>query len=574
MDTMNNDFNENRRDAVNDQAVQAETVNDSTQVNEEASTEEVKAEAEQVYTSTEIFEEAAPETLGEAPAPQKKLRKMVIAAVIALAVLIAASFTALAISNSPAVVAERALENALDDLLARDELAYFSSIFSGGSIDVEASGELDGAKLDGKGKIYLNDKAGELMIDGLELNITANNETRTLTGSIYSSNSASYVYNDEILGGTYGIKRGKLEEKLEDSIFNPESESEYALDEDSYKALRSICRRIDSGLSEELSGDVDKVAARYSRMIKKTIAKHAIFKSKNEKIELHTGEMSTRVVYVIITPEATANILKDIFEYIENDDKLRELVIEYYEEYAEILEFGENTDEDFDIEDEYYEFIDGLEESLDLTLESLDEEDDESFIALCIATPVMSSKAVKIWALEGEDIEYMFDEDEVTELFYVDFGKDGLKKTTEIVGKIGEDGGEIKYVVNTDEEGAIKYELKIGSVVSVFLDLDETNGDFELSFDLMTDEFFDEHLIYYAKGDYTVDGDKATFEVNKLRVNNVSIMGKGTEIIITFDKSDKMPTPKKNFSDVLDLSDDDVKEIVERFEEWSGMTEE
>ena len=208
MDTMNNDFNENRRDAVNDQAVQAETVNDSTQVNEEASTEEVKAEAEQVYTSTEIFEEAAPKTLGEAPAPQKKLRKMVIAAVIALAVLIAASFTALAISNSPAVVAERALENALDDLLARDELAYFSSISSGGSIDVEASGELDGAKLDGKGKIYLNDKAGELMIDGLELNITANNETRTLTGSIYSSNSASYVYNDEILGGTYGIKHG------------------------------------------------------------------------------------------------------------------------------------------------------------------------------------------------------------------------------------------------------------------------------------------------------------------------------------------------------------------------------
>ena len=74
MDTMNNDFNENRRDAVNDQAVQAETVTDSTQVNEEASTEEVKAEAEQVYTSTEIFEEAALETLGEAPAPQKKLR--------------------------------------------------------------------------------------------------------------------------------------------------------------------------------------------------------------------------------------------------------------------------------------------------------------------------------------------------------------------------------------------------------------------------------------------------------------------------------------------------------------------
>ena len=50
-----------------------------------------------------------------------------------------------------------------------------------------------------------------------------------------------------------------MAEGLEDSILHPESDSEYALDEETYDLLLSVCKIADGDLPEDLEKDLTKV---------------------------------------------------------------------------------------------------------------------------------------------------------------------------------------------------------------------------------------------------------------------------------------------------------------------------
>ena len=546
---MNNDFNENKNNAVNEEAVEAEAVNDAAAANEEAA----------------VNEEAA-----EAPA-KKNFGKKLVGLIVAFAVIVVGAITAIAITNSPAFVADRALDRLVDDFLAREEVEYFSSLFTEGSVDVSVKGEIDEVELDASAKTYFNLKDNQVMVDNIDVKFEALDETRKITGDFFVSDKTVYVANDEILDGTYGITRGSLEKELEDSIFNPESDSEYALDEEIYEILRSACKIADSELPEELEADVTELLTRYSKEIKKSIAKHAEFEKRNEEVKLNDGKKNVRVVYIIITPDTIANVIEDLYDYIEQDDELRDLVVKYYEEIAEILEATDYIDEDFDIEDAYDEAIESLGDMVETAVDTVKDLDDDMFLALCIATPKNSTKALRVWTIAGEDIDDMYDEDEVTEIFYLDFGSKGLKKTGEIeAGVIGVDE-KLKYTVDTEEKGVTQYKLQFGSSIKVTFKFDEKDDKFKFSF--TQEGLLGQDASFALEGKYTTKGDKATLELKKIKIDGEELEEFDMDISVTFDTKDKMPEPESKFDSVFDLTEDDIKDIMERAEEWAGVEE-
>ena len=535
---MNNEYNENENKVVN----------------EEASAEEVKTDAEQ---ATEIPAAAA-------PAAKKKGGKRIIGAVVALAVVAIALIAALVIANSPAVLAKRAFDRALNDMTAREEITYLSSLLSGGSVDLSVSGELDGADLDVGGKIYVNAKDREFMLDNLNFKMELEGEKRELSGSLYTSQKQMYVTNGEILDGTYGIARGSLAEGLEDSIFHPECDSEYALDEETYDLLLSVCKIADGDLPEDLEKDLTEVLERYSKTLEKSIKKHAQFEKSNEKIRLHDGSKNLRVVYVIITPKTIKNVMQDLYDYLEADKKLRDLVVKYYDSFAEILEFSGYADEDFDIEDAYDDAIEEFGEMVEDVADAMEDGDEDMFLSICIATPKTSAKALKVWAITGEDIDDMDDKDETTELFYIDFGKAGIKNSKEIVIKVTGIDEKIKYIVDTEEKGTVEYKLKVGSEFKVSFELNKKDEKFKMSFTEYSDTFA-------LEGKYTTKGDKSTFELNKIKVDGETLEDFDLDVVVTLDESDKMHSPEKKFTSVFELTEEDITEIIERAEEWVGI---
>lgn len=486
------------------------------------------------------------------------------AAAVVLALIIGA-----AIYNSPSAVADRVLGRAVEDFVEREEIDYMLSLLTGGSVDVAYKGDVDGVKVDANAKLFLNADENEYMLQLLQLEAKAEGQKLGLTGSIYLSDDTVYVANDEILKGAYGVERGSMEEGLKNSILHPESESPYALDEKTYEALLQLCKVADSDLPEDLEKDLIKVMTRYTDKFYSWVKKYARFETSKQEIDLADGSKKVRVVYVIITPETVRSIVKELRDYIKEDSKLRDLVIEYYTELADILKYSANLGEEFDIRDAYDNMIDEVDTTLSNMIDGLEDEDEESFIALCMATPKSSSKLLKMWFISGDDVDDIEDEDEISEGISIDFGSKGIKKTKQITIKQAY-GYKIKYTVNDEERGITEYKLSADNTVYA-LRLDTKEDTFKLRKSV---SYYDDTTSTTSiEGNYTTKGDKATFEFKKVKVDGEVVESADFDLTVTFEEKDRIPSPEKDVTSVFEIDDEKIEEIMKKARELMSPEE-
>lgn len=486
------------------------------------------------------------------------------AAAVALALIIG-----VAIYNSPSAVADRVLGRAVEDFAEREEIDYMLSLLTGGSVDVTYKGDVDGVKVDANAKLFLNADENEYMLQLLQLEAKAEGQKLGLTGSIYLSDDTVYVANDEILKGAYGVERGSMEEGLKNSILHPESESPYALDEKTYEALLQLCKVADSDLPEDLEKDLLKVMTRYTDKFYSWVKKYARFETSKQEIDLADGGKKVRVVYVIITPETVRSIVKELRDYIKEDSKLRDLVIEYYTELADILQYSANLGEEFDIRDAYDNMIDEVDTTLSNMIDGLEDEDEESFIALCMATPKSSSKLLKMWFISGDDVDDIEDEDEISEGISIDFGSKGIKKTKQITIKQAY-GYKIKYTVNDEERGITEYKLSADNTVYA-LRLDTKEDTFKLRKSV---SYYDDTTSTISiEGSYTTKSDNATFEFKKVKVDGEVDESADFDLTVTFEEKDRIPSPEKDVTSVFEIDDEKIEEIMKKARELMSPEE-
>lgn len=499
----------------------------------------------------------------------KSLTKKQLIFIGCAAAVVLALIIGVAIYNSPSAVADRVLGRAVEDFVEREEIDYMLSLLTGGSVDVAYKGDVDGVKVDANAKLFLNADENEYMLQLLQLEAKAEGQKLGLTGSIYLSDDTVYVANDEILKGAYGVERGSMEEGLKNSILHPESESPYALDEKTYEALLQLCKVADSDLPEDLEKDMLKVMTRYTDKFYSWVKKYARFETSKQEIDLSDGGKKVRVVYVIVTPETVRSIVKELRDYIKEDSKLRDLVIEYYTELADILQYSANPGEEFDIRDAYDNMIDEVDTTLSNMIDGLEDEDEESFIALCMATPKSSSKLLKMWFISGDDVDDIEDEDEISEGISIDFGSKGIKKTKQITIKQAY-GYKIKYTVNDEERGITEYKLSADNTVYA-LRLDTKEDTFKLRKSV---SYYDDTTSTTSiEGNYTTKGDKATFEFKKVKVDGEVVESADFDLTVTFEEKDRIPSPEKDVTSVFEIDDEKIEEIMKKARELMSPEE-
>jgi hypothetical protein len=500
----------------------------------------------------------------------KRFLIMVLAAVLGIGVVVTGVS---AIVNSDKNVALRAIDGAIEGLCEREEMEYFNNLLTGGSVTADFKSKIDGADVKASGKIYFELENYSLMYDDLSLSVKMGEKKIDITGSAYIDQETVYIQNEEILKGTYGIEKGSLAEGFKKSVFNPDSDSEMALPEEMYDLILKTLEIAESDLPEDMSEDALDLVDTYVTKARKLIFKHAEYSSATEEVKVGGEEIKARVVSVIITPETIANFVADFYEYLKDDDDVRDFLVKYYEEFESAIELAAKTeggtfDKDLDIGEAYDDAVEALGDQVDKIVEQM-KDTDEGFVAIRLATPKSSAKLMKAWVVIGEDVEDIEDDpDDLTEIASIDFGEDGVKKTNAITIIVG--GEKIKYTVKEDDDGAITYKLSMGDNAYISLELDEDNEKFAIKF------AEGKYTAISVSGKYTTKGDSATFELKKIMSGETNILTEDNDIdlILTFEESDGMPSPEKDIKPILELDKEDIEKITERAMKMFSESEE
>ena len=512
----------------------------------------------------------------------KRFLIMVLAAVLGIGVVVTGVS---AIVNSDKNVALRAIDGAIEGLCEREEMEYIYNLLSGGSVTADFKSKIDGADVKASGKLYLELEDYSMMFDELAVSVKMGEEKIDITGSAFVDQETVYLQNEEILKGTYGIEKGTLAEGFKKSVFNPDSDSEMALDEETYELILKTLEIAESDLPEDMSEDALDLVDTYVTKARKLFFKHADYSSATEEVKVGGEKIKARVISIIITPETVANFLEDFYEYLKDDDDVRDFLVNYYNELKPVAELASKTenktfDEDFNIGEAYDEAVESLGEQIDGIVEEM-RDTDEGFVAIRLATPKTSAKLMKAWIVAGEDVEDIEDDpDELAEMASIDLGEDGVKKTNAIT--IEYSGQKIKYTVN-EEDDVITYKLSMGDDNVYSLSLDDDKEEFTIkvsakvpTYNSLWDVTQYVSAVYSISGKYTTKGDSATFELKKVKKDGTDILTDENDIdlIITLEESDGMPRAESDIKPVLEMSKEDIEEITERaMKMFSGSAE-
>ncbi len=470
------------------------------------------------------------------------MRKLIIIAVIAFLVLSGTVGTVIGVFNTPENVAARALSGALEELEKRDEIAPLTKILSGGSValSIEDDGlyELMGAEGDVElgGKIYFSEDA--VMMDDLLIKM----DDQSLSGSIYFSEDKIYVENDEILNGAWGLERGELADSWANSLFDPDSDSDMAMDEETFDMIYEIFKALDENVDKELLKDLEKVIERYQKQAWKLICKYAEFDSKTDEIRMNGQRKDVRLITITLDSEAVAAIVEDMCNYILDDKKLEDLVDEYGNRFADILKDVADVD---DVTDAYGELLNQLEDNMDDMLDEI-EEGMEDELVISVATPKASAKLLMF------KVSY-----DRTDYISVEFGHKGIRDTDCITIDIHE-GFELVYEITEDSKKSFEAELSVDDRQVVMLAIDKENDEYELELvDLCT-----------IMGVWENKSDVTRISIDTVKADGEKYNHLG--IVLTFDEKDKMPAPAKSIESILSIDEKDIEKWGERLEEF-GM---
>ena len=482
-----------------------------------------------------------------------KLKTLIIS--IAAAVLAVGGFSVgAAIYNSPQNVTKNAILGVFNDFTKRDELSPILNMTQKGSLELSVSevtkdGVNTGETFEVEGKVYFSKDSVMLSDLALELG-----EVK-LGGSAYISSNEIYIEETELFDRSIGIVKGEIADDFEDSVFAYGSGSKYAIgDKESYDELVKMLEFIDEVDREQTTKDAGKVAAKYLGEIWKIFSKHAEFESETDDVRFEDGRKSVRVITVIIDEKAMSKIVRDICEFLADDEDM----IEFLEKHEDdLLYLGDKyLDPDSDsLSDAYEDAIEELEDNIDDICDSI--EKFKTDVKLEIVTPKLSSKLLR----------FTINVDKY-DVFSIDFGSKGLAKTDRIAIEIDEDEAFVYEIVKNSSKKKLKISVDIYGEEVLELEIDRKNEKYSLS--------VPERL--EIEGDIVTKSGKTTITFDEITVYNYEYDPMydlyiyaptvyETDLTVIIDEKDKMPKPAKDFDRISDIDESDIEDWIDSLEE-------
>lgn len=532
---------------------------------------------------------------------------LIIAGCAVGALAIAGGITAAIILNTPESLLVRAAANTAKDVRNLEWYKLMDDVANGGSVEISANLAPvmeDGDDLYVDAKFYENASKGNgaLVLSALD----EDKETIVSFNAAYDKNALTLSCpeaDDEV----YGFDLKNIEDNIEDSPFDPESYDPYDYSNygsNSYKY--AIFGQYLMNLGSNVEGDTkiqsmaEKLEEKYRNLfIKELVANSDVTKS-SETVTCGSDKISCNVVTVEFDEEQLGDIMLNIVEYAQDDKEL--------EEYIELLAANADSD-NFDFADEFYDELDELEDAI---------EDDmnDAELDFCAKFYISKSGTKLVKAeIEAEAVtwdDYYGEETSNTNISLVlgkkldGVGEKSLTVETEVTRKDYNDSGlvEISYEIEQNDSNAYAATLTLSTEDSTSWDngyepyenqteatfefnWDKKSGDLTIEYEGEKEEWQDSAPYFILEANMLDNGDTRTIILEDMEYesgysydyqddddpfNNIGDF----EFTIVLDRNDKAPAPAKNFTELTELDEDEIDEILEDIGEeiediWEDM---
>ncbi|MBR5357617.1 MAG: hypothetical protein IK128_00215 [Clostridiales bacterium] len=526
-------------------------------------------------------------------------KKVLIIAGCAAGVLaLAGGITAAIVLNTPESLLLRAAANTVKDYKSLEWYQLMDDVANGGSVELSAN--LAPVSDDISDDLYLSAKFYENAGKGngaLVMSLQDEDKESLATfNAAYDKNALTLCFpeaDDEV----YGFDLKNIEDNIEGSPFDPEEYDPYDYYGNNYKYAVFGNYLLNLGSNVEADTQIqqkaEKLGDKYRELfIKELIANTDVSKS-SETVSIGSESISCNVVTVEMDEEQLANVLLNVIEYAEDDEEL--------EEYVELLAANGNSElYNEDYEDEFYNGLDEMKDSIE---EDLD--DTELDITVRFYISKAGTKLVQV-DLEAEseydgDDYYTAKSSSVEMTIAVGKKLDGVGEKsitysfeTEYESRKEEDSGEIVFEIEQNDKNAFIATLSIEtSKDSTYYDWDDTytndteaevefnwdkkSGEFTIEYQGVKDDWQDSDPSFSIEFTMLDNGDTRTIVLEDIDYNSgydysydddeILKTIEDMEITIIFDRNDKAPAPEKNFTELTDLDEEDIDEILEEYGE-------
>ena len=495
----------------------------------------------------------------------KNKKLLIIGGSVGAAALVALVIVSIALANRPSALIVRAFANTIDDAKRIEVYDVAEDVINGGSIAVSANLEkFANDDVTVQAKVYTDAKnvkgAGELKL--------SEDDKTVLQASVLLNQDKVAMKCPEFFDGAYGINLKKLSKNLPGSIFDPDEETDYSLDDDQYEYFMSLQDTVRK--DQNLQDDLEKLAAQYRLVFFEKLIKYSSVSKSGKTITVGGEKIPCTVVSVSVDEDAAVLITQAMIDYANNDEALEK----YLYRVASNGAFYDDPDE---YVDEFYDYLDSIEDDI----KDLAEDDLEIVLDFYI------TRSGRRLAQLDADVEYGKEDME----FSVVLGKD-VSKSKEISltakDKQSSESYSITYTVSEDSSKLYKAELEIEETnrsyryydyddydyydrdddeylnttkTTIKVEWDKKKGDFVLKYSDKWDDVV-------VKGNLLEKGDKYIFVLTNIREDGEAVPDiKSLELTVTFDRHDPAPNVPGNFTEITKMSERDFKHLYEDIED-------
>lgn len=348
---------------------------------------------------------------------------------------------------------------------------------------------------------------------------------------------------DRILGKAYGISFKDFENKLQKSFLNPDSDSDYALDDDTYEAVIDMINSYKD--DKKIEDEVNKLADKYVKLFYKEIENNSEMTKENAKVDvLEYEELQSIAVKIAIDNKGLANVLSSLWKQAKEDKELKSFLTK------NIFENAAYSDSSYDDVDELF---DDLDDEIDEVVEDLEDNN----VKIVVTLYLNSSSG----AIMRVDASYKTEDEKAA--VSVELGNkfetfEGFK----ITEKYDDDDEQyiyLKVTEDTKDELKVKLNQNISDdFPEITVKYDRKDGDLTITAD--SDE---EEVV--IKLNYIMKSGVHTFTFISATVDDEDIEFPG-KLTVTIKEKDTMPSVDK-YTDVLTLDDDAIEELIEAIQE-------
>ena len=469
-----------------------------------------------------------------------KKTKLIIGGSIAGTALAALVVGSIALANRPSALIARAAANTISDAKRIEAYAVGHDVLNGGSVAVSAN--LDKLANDDvyvQGKVYCD---MEELKSAYELTMTEDDETVLQTRLLCSGDRIAFTC-PEIIDGAYGVNIKDLAKNLPGSIFDPDEETDYSLDDDRFNYFMNLNSTLKN--DKNLEHDTEFMTAKYRQLAIKLFVKYSEVGRSSKTVTIGGEKISCTLITLSVDEEALAKIMQDLVDYAQDDEELEKLIYRY----ASNGSLYEDVD---DYIDEFYDELEEFEEEIE-NLENTDIDIELSFY--------ITKSGRRLAQVDGE-----FEVDGESVEFSLALGKNvATSKEISLTGKDKTTGESVSCVYSVEEDSDKAYEAKFkvkssdkrgDDVTTIKVSWDRKNGDFDLKYN-------DDYDNYVIKGNLKQKGDRYIFLLTNIRSGSEAVpYVKSLELTITIDRHDPVPRVPGNFSDITKMDKRSFKHLV------------